>query len=162
VVRRFARGDVLSGDLLLAGGIVVGCATVFQLLRRRGLLTAMSAFAALVAVLMPFAQGAWAPTLFPTNTRAVAARLDRLSGGRRQFCFWGENVSIPLTFELRTIVPTAKTPEQLAELAAKEPDVLALALARPNRPAPPLPAGWKKIDQIETEERTLEVYRAAR
>jgi 4-amino-4-deoxy-L-arabinose transferase-like glycosyltransferase len=162
LVRRFARGDVLTGDLALAGTILVGCVIVWQLQRRRGAGAAMIAFALFVALLMPFAQGAWVATLSPTSARAVAQRLARLSGGRQEFCFWGENISIPLVFELRRIVPQVTTEEELEALSAKEPDVLVLSLARPSRPAPQLPSGWERIDEVTTDERTLEVYRAAR
>ena len=162
LVRRFARGEVLSGDLLLAGAIVVGCIVVWQLQRRRRTGAAMIAFALFVALLMPIAQGAWVSTLFPTNSRVVAQRLQRLSNGRAEFCFWGENVSIPLVFELRAVVPWVKEPQELSDLAANEPDVLVLSLSRSARPAPQLPIGWEKIDEVTTEERTLEVYRAAR
>jgi 4-amino-4-deoxy-L-arabinose transferase-like glycosyltransferase len=162
LVRRYARGDVLTGDLLLAGAIVAGCIVVWQLQRRRGIGTAMTAFALLVALLMPVAQGGWVPTLFPTNSRVVAQRLQHLSNGRGEFCFWGENISIPLVFELRTTVPQVTRERELAALAAKQPDLLVLSLSRTTRAAPQLPPGWEKIDEVITEERTLEVYRAAR
>jgi 4-amino-4-deoxy-L-arabinose transferase-like glycosyltransferase len=162
IVRRFGRGDVISCDLLLCGAIIVGSVILWQLSRRRGLLAAMAVFSVLVALMMPLALGAWAPTLQPQRAKENAAQIQRPSGGHKAFCFWGENVSIPLVWELRTIVPRVMTERELNDLRANEPNLLVLSIARRNRPAPPLPGDWQRVGQMTDEERTLEVYRAAR
>jgi hypothetical protein len=130
--------------------------------QRLGLEIAMMAFCGFVALMMPPTLGAWSPTLQPSRAREDAAELRRLAGGRGQFCFWGDNVSIPLVFELRTIVPKATTPDELEHLASNEPRLLVLSISRPGRAAQAFPAGWERIAESRDEERTLEVYRAAR
>jgi 4-amino-4-deoxy-L-arabinose transferase-like glycosyltransferase len=162
LVRRFGRGDVMSVDLLLAAAILIGGIGIWELKRRRGLEVAMIAFCAFVAVMMPLAQGAWSPTLQPPRARDDAEQLQRLAGGHGSFCFWGDNVSMPLVFELRTIVPKSHSASELNQLASQAPGLLVISISRPGRAALPMPSGWERIAASVDEERTLEVYRAAR
>ena len=161
LVRRFARGDVSTLDVSVAAAIVIGSIAILWL-KRRGLTIAMAGFSALVALMMPLIMGAWVPTLQPPRAKQNAAELMRLSRGSMAFCFWGDNVSIPLVFELRTIVSKVMTERELEARHSSAPDLLVLSITRPARPAVSLPAGWERIAQMNDEERTLEVYRAAR
>ena len=69
---------------------------------------------------------------------------------------------MPLVFELRTIVPKAHSASELNQLASQAPGLLVISISRPGRAALPMPSGWERIAASVDEERTLEVYRAAR
>ncbi len=153
-----ARGHRLSIDWMMAASVALICVASATALRRRSIASAMAMFAILVAIVTPLLVSVWAPTLVPAgNPRSVAHRLRALSAGANEYAFFGENFSMPLIYELRTIAPVIGSDQELIELTTRRPRTLVLSLSRPNRDAPPIPANFVQLDAISTEERTLRV-----
>jgi hypothetical protein len=141
---------LLIGWLIQAG--------ISEMLRRR--IERATVVVALGIILLITCIGQWwIPSRQLNNPRSVAARI-KLSGDG-PYCFYGENVSLPVMFYLGQTIQRATTPEQLAELIAKTPATLVIAQTKSGVQPPPLPSNLIRVSEIDADDQRFDIYRAA-
>jgi 4-amino-4-deoxy-L-arabinose transferase-like glycosyltransferase len=129
--------------------------TRVQLLGTRRPLT----LAVIAAVVMTIVFQLIQPALQTPNHRDLAIRVRAVGPG--PYCFYGENISLPLLFYLGQRVAQAQTPQDLAQLAQRMPSLIVIAQTKSGISPPPLPDGFTQVQQIETPEQRLRIYRVA-
>jgi 4-amino-4-deoxy-L-arabinose transferase-like glycosyltransferase len=161
-VARHQRGGVQHLDVALCVILLAGAVAAISLGRRNGIAAAVAGMAAAVAIAFAVTFGRWLPSLEPVNHRTVAAEL-RARYGEGPYAFYGPNESMPLVWNLRSIIREAPTPDELAAVLRDAPGTVVIAQVKNNRQPPPLPAGLTERERLETgsEGNTLRIYRAA-
>src|SRR5205814_10484611 len=100
----------------------------------------------------------WTPSLKRGNSRIVADAIRAVGPG--PYYFYGENVSVPLLFNLGQIMPQFKTPADLHAAVTEHPDLMVIAQTKAGRSPPPVPEGLVRAAEIRTEDQLFEVYRS--
>ena len=131
----FQRGHVTGWDVALAALLLSAVAAVALAYRRRGRELAVAVFAGAAPVVMFAAAGLWEPTLEPVNCRTIAPALaDRYGDG--PYAFVGKE-DLPLVFHMRRIIPVARSAAEIANLAGRQPPVVAIEpISGTNRARP--------------------------
>jgi 4-amino-4-deoxy-L-arabinose transferase-like glycosyltransferase len=120
----FDRGHILPLDYAAAALVVVGVAAAGLVYRARGAAAGATAFALANVVILAGVVGLWAPTLNQPNIRAIPPAL-AAKYGDGPFAFIGKE-DLPMVFHMRRIVPVARSDQEIANLAARQPDVVAI------------------------------------
>lgn len=113
------------------------------------------AIASIVAVTMLVQ--VWMPSLRPNDPRAIAAQIRALGEG--PYYFYGSNISLPLVFHMREVMPQLTTPQDLAAAAASHPTMILVAQSKSGTTPPPVPRGFRRATEITSDEQTFEIYR---
>ncbi len=139
IAPRFWLGHIRGGDVALAAAVSLLSAAAWGVYRRRGVASGALAGSLVWAVLLPFVLGWWMPSLSPRgDVRAIAQRMQRRFG-QGPYCFYGGDVSFPLCFSLRTVIPLMNNQTQLQAAMISTPGLLVIVPVEGNRPAAPLP-----------------------
>lgn len=158
VVARMERSFFTLIDLLVA--LIVLCAGIaaWSVYRRHGLVGGAVAYMAGMAVVFTAVFGRWYPSLDLSNHRTAARQL-HTDFPEARFCFYGKNLSYPLVYNLRRIVPRVQTLEELQSLLARDPGRVVIAQTK-NKVAPPaLPEGLVERERIDLDRQTtLRIY----
>jgi 4-amino-4-deoxy-L-arabinose transferase-like glycosyltransferase len=120
----FDRGHILPLDYAAAALVVAGVAAAALVYRARGAAAGATAFALANVVILAGVVGLWAPTLNQPNIRAIPPAL-AAKYGDGPFAFIGKE-DLPMVFHMRRIVPVARSDQEIANLAARQPDVVAI------------------------------------
>ena len=157
-IARSVRGKITPADVALAGGTAAWALVALWLYRAgrasRALTVATLGCALTVAAIVAW----WEPTLEDESPRAVADAL-RAAHGNGPYAFWGAAESLPLCFELRTIIPRFTQPEQVARHIARYPDcVLIEATSRNAEPTRP-PPSYRVVERFTSGERQFVIFR---
>jgi 4-amino-4-deoxy-L-arabinose transferase-like glycosyltransferase len=156
---RHARGDILSTDLVMAAALLGGTLILWFVMRRRTRAGRFVVFSIAMALILTVTLGFWAPTLQTRSPRDVAAEIRSLGGDA--YCFYGENLSLPLVFELRQIVPQITSTPELVSLARhRGRNLMVIAQTKADVAPPRLPANFVRVESIETKDQKFEIYRA--
>lgn len=132
---KMMRGWITVGDVVVAALVVAAVAVVWFVYRSRGPASATAAFAAANAVALAAIVGFWEPSLTPENCRTIAPELERRYGNG-PYVFVGKE-DLPMVFHMRRIIPTVRSDAQMAAMAKKHPDVVAIEpISGSNRPRP--------------------------
>jgi 4-amino-4-deoxy-L-arabinose transferase-like glycosyltransferase len=97
------------------------------------------------------------PSLQPMTHRTLARQVRAIGSG--PYCFYGENISLPLLFYLGERAAQAQTPQDLTQLAARVPSLIVIAQTKSGISPPPLPQGFIEVKQIDAAEQRFEIYR---
>ena len=92
--------------------------------------------------------GRWLPSLDVVDHRTIAADL-RGYFGEGPYVFYGQNMSFPLVWNLRQVVPRLATREELEARLGRSPETVVIAQTKNNREPPPLPPGMAEAASFE-------------
>jgi 4-amino-4-deoxy-L-arabinose transferase-like glycosyltransferase len=134
VVGYLYRGHVSTSDVLLCLAMFGMLAGLFIAYRQAGLAPALHGFVAGGALCVWATVGLWSPSLRPVNPRTVSSAI-RGACGAGPFVFWGREY-LPLCFYLSTVIPVARTDDELAVMAAAQPGLVLIEADADDR-APP-------------------------
>jgi len=121
---RLDRGHIIPLDYAAAALVVVGIGAAALVYRARGAAAGAVAFALANVVILAGVVGWWAPTLNQPNIRAIPPALTAKYGDG-PFAFIGKE-DLPMVFHMRRVVPVARSDQEIANLAARQPDVVAI------------------------------------
>jgi 4-amino-4-deoxy-L-arabinose transferase-like glycosyltransferase len=162
---RHARGVVQNLDVAVVVLALAGAVGAVSVARRHGVFAGLLAYAAGAAMAMAVIVGRWLPSLDPVNHRTIAAELRRQFGDG-PYVSYGRNQSLPLVWNLRTIVPKAETADELARVVQGRPDTVVIAQTKNKVEPPPLPAlpglsgGWTEVGRLpDNDGMVFRVYR---
>lgn len=148
------RGMMLPIDLVAAGALL-GTALLIGLRWRGGLGRVIPGTLVAGVLLMPILVGFWFPTSNPYPLRDSAIAIQRVYQDR-DYVFFGDDVSIVLSFYLRDTMPLRQTPAELIEHSG--PGTVAIAIL-PTAAAPLTPPEpFEHRLSIDDGRRTLAVY----
>lgn len=153
IASRADRGDVLSSDLIIAIVLLVVAIIVFRDAR-----TTLTTFCVGCAITITSIIGFWWPTMVTRSHRDVAAEIREIAPG--PFYFYGENFSLPLAYNLRAVVPQLQNARELTEAMSRHPELIVIAVTKPNRPPPPVPIGMETVRELFTKEQKFAIYRS--
>ncbi len=158
---RHERGGVQHLDVAFCVILLTGTVAAISLARRNGTGVAVAGMIGAVAVAFAVMFGRWLPSLEPVNHRTVAAEL-RARFGDGPYAFYGPNESMPLVWNLRSVIHEAPTAGELAAVLRGAPETVVIAQVKNNRQPPPLPPGLTERVRLDTgsEGNMLHVYRA--
>jgi 4-amino-4-deoxy-L-arabinose transferase-like glycosyltransferase len=152
------RGRVVLADFVAsAAGIAIGLVALRQLRGsyERGVIATVGGVAVAMSVLVQL----WIPTLEGVGSDDVAASIRNAGPG--PYYFYGPNLSLPLVFYMRTVMPQLETPEELAAEAIKQPSLLAVVRTKSGGEPPSLPDGFEQALDIDTKDGEFRVFRHA-
>lgn len=154
VLARMERGFFTLTDLLV--GLIVLCAGVaaWSVYRRHGLVGGMVAYMAGMGLVFTAVFGRWYPSLDLVTHRSVAAALhEQFPGGR--YCFYGKDLSYPLVYNLRRVVPRIQSREELEGLLEGDPERIVLLQTKSKQASPALPEGLVERGTFELHTRNI-------
>jgi 4-amino-4-deoxy-L-arabinose transferase-like glycosyltransferase len=157
------RGETTGGDLLVAAALLAGALLAWRIVRSRGLLRGLAAFALIITVAMPVLQGAWFPTLSPNDTRVLGRAVRAAAREPGGYCFYGSDWSMPLAFELRTIVPLYTTEPELAAAVKRDRGLVVIVERKRGAPAATtMPSFLEPVERfvMSYKGQVFEIYRA--
>jgi 4-amino-4-deoxy-L-arabinose transferase-like glycosyltransferase len=157
VLARQMRGSIAPIDVIVAVTGVVGCGVILRFSKSPQ--RQCVSFAATGVVLITLVVQVWMPSLRTSDPRTVAAQIRALGEG--PYCFYGENLSLPLVFCVGQTMRQIGSPQELSDQIARSPSTIVVAQTKSGRSPPPVPAGLERAVEIRTAEQTFEVYRAA-
>jgi 4-amino-4-deoxy-L-arabinose transferase-like glycosyltransferase len=135
VAAKIDRGYIVAADFAVVTFMVAALAAVWFVYRARGTAAAMTAFAVGTVAVLFVVVGLWAPSLNAVNCRTIAPQLEARFGSG-PYAFVGKE-DLPLVFHMRRIIPVARSQEQIAALAGREPPVVVIEpISGTNRPRP--------------------------
>jgi 4-amino-4-deoxy-L-arabinose transferase-like glycosyltransferase len=149
-----------AGDFLMSALAVIGGIAVWAVFSRTDLRRGSMALAVVIVILLLAGQ-AWYETLEPPSQREIAAQIRRRLAPEndRRLCFYGENESLPLSWELRSVVPTAATARQLREMSDASASLVAIVQEKNGVRPPPPPVGFVEAGpSIVTGEQAFHLY----
>jgi 4-amino-4-deoxy-L-arabinose transferase-like glycosyltransferase len=157
---RHERGGVQHLDVAVCVILLTGAVAAISLGRRNGTGVAVVGMIGAVAVALAVTFGRWLPSLEPVNHRTVAAEL-RAHYGDGPYAFFGPNESMPLVWNLRSVIREAKTADELAAVLSRSPDAVVIAQVKNGREPPPLPPQLTERARLDTgsEGNVLHIYR---
>jgi 4-amino-4-deoxy-L-arabinose transferase-like glycosyltransferase len=155
---RKIRGSVGGLDFLMIFACLAAVVPALLCYRRR-LRVSAATFALATPIALTLLVQLWMPSLRVADHRDVAAGLRSLGSG--PYCFYGENVSFPLVFAMRTVIPQITDARQLQQAATEQPSLLVIAQSKAGRTPPPLPSGFERIATIRADDQNFEIYHAA-
>jgi 4-amino-4-deoxy-L-arabinose transferase-like glycosyltransferase len=158
VAARQARGMVQTLDLALIVLLLAGAVGAVSLLRRHGLLAGVFGYATALALVFAVTFGRWLPSLDPSDHRTVAAEM-REQFGDGPYVFYGKNMSLPLVWNLRQIVPQVRTREELDAHLSRTPEAVLIAQTKNKREPPPLPPSLAEAAVLDIDRREGSVFR---
>lgn len=133
IAAKVMRGWITAVDVVAAVLVVAAVVAAWLVYRSRGAASATTAFAAVNAVVLAAIVGFWEPTLSPENCRTIAAELERRYGSG-PYVFVGKE-DVPMVFHMRRIIPTVRSDAQMAAMANKHPNVVAIEpISGSNKP----------------------------
>jgi 4-amino-4-deoxy-L-arabinose transferase-like glycosyltransferase len=156
VAGHIVRGSIVPADFVASAvGVAIGVVALRWLRRsyERGFVVAVGGVAVAMSVLVEL----WIPTLEGVGSDDVAARLREVGPG--PYYFYGPNVSLPLVFYMRTVMPQLQTPEDLAAEASKEPSLLAVVRDKSGSAPPATPDGFELALDLDTKDGQFRVLR---
>jgi 4-amino-4-deoxy-L-arabinose transferase-like glycosyltransferase len=113
---------------------------------------------ATACIAMPLIIGVLVPSLTHPNSREVASQIrDKFDDG--PYVFFGENLSLPLCFNLRSAIPSVRTTEELSQIAT--PKTVVIAQIKNGVAPPPLPERFVHALKISTGDQTFDLYQQA-
>ncbi|MBC8108486.1 MAG: glycosyltransferase family 39 protein [Anaerolineae bacterium] len=151
------RGDIITTDLVIAIVLLLA-ATIVVLLTKRNLAAGLTAFSIAGAICLSAIIGFWWPTTETQSPRTVAAQIRAIGPG--PYCFFGENFSLPLVYNLRSIVPQARNARELTQLMSDHPNLLIIAQTKSKVAPPPVPIGCETVGEIFMKDQKFEIYRS--
>jgi hypothetical protein len=124
--------------------------------------TWLSAATIVVAIVLPPLVAIVLPLYSQQHTRETTAFVhDHFHDA--PLCFYGQNASIPLCFNLRRQIPTANDEPELTQFIAREPAMIVITIGKDKRPATaPSADRFEKIETAKWEDQTWDFYRAVR
>jgi 4-amino-4-deoxy-L-arabinose transferase-like glycosyltransferase len=156
VAGHIVRGSVVPADFIASAvGVAIGLIALRWLSRsyERGVAVAVGGVAVAMSVLMQL----WIPTLEGVGSDDVAARIREVGPG--PYYFYGPNVSLPLVFYMRTVMPQIQTPEDLVAEAMKHPSLLAIVRDKSGSAPPAPPDGFELSLDLDTKDGQFRVLR---
>lgn len=100
------------------------------------------------------------PRYAPQQTRAIASHV-RETFSQGPYCFYGENRSIPLCFNLRQAIPFADDESELTACVKGDAAMIVISIGKEHRPAIAPPADrFQKVDSMKAGDQIWEFYRA--
>jgi 4-amino-4-deoxy-L-arabinose transferase-like glycosyltransferase len=144
---RHQRGFLQTLDLAMIVVVLTGALGAASLLKRQGLAAGTFAYAAAVALAFAVMFARWIPSLDRVNHRTIAADL-RDSYGDGPYVFYAKDPSYPLVWNLRSIVPLARTQPELVRLLARNPDTAVIAQTKNRIDPPPVPASLEEQERF--------------
>jgi hypothetical protein len=118
------RGHVIPLDFAAAALVVAGVAVAGLVYRARGAAAGVTACVLANVVILAGVVGLWAPTLNQPNIRAIPPALAARYGDG-PFAFIGKE-DLPMVFHMGRIVQVARSDQEIANLAARLPNVVAI------------------------------------
>ena len=106
-------------------------AVVGWVYRRRGAGAGVTALAGVNVVLLAVLVGLWAPTLSRPNIRDISAAVVS-KYGEGPFALVGKE-DLPMVFNMRRVLPVVRTEAEIADLAARQPDVVVIEAVGANK-----------------------------
>ena len=80
--------------------------------------------------------------------------------GASPLCFYGQNASIPLCFNLRRAIPTANDEAELTQFIGREPGIIVITIGKDKRPATaPASDRFEKLEERKWEDQVWDFYR---
>jgi 4-amino-4-deoxy-L-arabinose transferase-like glycosyltransferase len=157
-VARKQHGGFDTTDLALATIVLMTLVATVSTGKRQGIVAAVCVYAAGLALGMAVTFGRWLPSLDPVTHRTIAAQLHD-SFGPGPYVFYGENISLPLVWNLRTIVPQCRTEAELRAALADDPQTVVIAQTKNKTQPPPVPAPLSKMgDLVEEKGSVFSIY----
>jgi 4-amino-4-deoxy-L-arabinose transferase-like glycosyltransferase len=133
VAGRMDRGHVIPLDFAAAALVAVGVAVAALVYGARGAAAGVTAFVLANIVILAGVVGLWAPTLNQPNIRAIPPALAARYGDG-PFAFIGKE-DLPMVFHMGRVVQVARSDQEIANLAARQPDVIAIEpISGTNKP----------------------------
>jgi len=162
VVSRKLRGGAFNTtDLALAIILLMTLVATTSTGQRHGLVGGVCAYAAGLALVLAVTFGRWLPSLNPVTHRTIAAELRKSFGGG-PYVFYGENLSYPLAWNLRTVVPQCKTEADVRAALADDPETVVIAQTKNKVHPPPVPPELSHMgDLIEEKDSIFSIYAIA-
>jgi 4-amino-4-deoxy-L-arabinose transferase-like glycosyltransferase len=149
------RGRIIFIDIDVMIALAFAAIWITIIMRRRGVAAGFRTLGVISAILMPLIFGTWVGGVFRYTTRTVAAQI-RGNFGDGPYVFYGENVSLPLCFNLRTAIESVQTPQAL--LAATQPGSIAIAETKSGAAPPPLPSQFVYKMHLQGDEQAIDLY----
>ena len=120
---------------------------------------ALMAAAIVFAIALPPAVTLLVPRLSAQHAREttefVRTRFDNMP-----ICFYGQNSSVPLCFNLKREIPFANDEPELKQFLAREPRMIVITISKDKRPTPaPEFAQFEKLDEGKWEDQVWDFYR---
>ncbi len=161
LIGQYSRDRHEASDFIVAGLMLIGVAITWWTFIRFNLQRAAVTFAIVVAICISPLFGLWAPSLRETSPRDIAMRLnDKVHDPNARYVFYGENLSLPLVYEMRRVIPIISAPGELSNERAKAGPLIVLAQTKSDRQPPRVPPGFTTIDEFRSEDQTFKVYRS--
>jgi 4-amino-4-deoxy-L-arabinose transferase-like glycosyltransferase len=148
-VARIDRGFLQTIDLLLAVILLAAAVGAASLMRRHGPAAGAAGLALGTALAFAVTFGRWEPSLESVTHRTIAAEL-RGAFGDGPYVFYGKDSSLPLVWNLRTVIPECKTPDELQAQLLKDPGTVVIAQTKNKRKPPPVPPELRELRRLET------------
>jgi 4-amino-4-deoxy-L-arabinose transferase-like glycosyltransferase len=152
------RGDVGLEDVLLSPAVLLVSLWGLGIFFRRPALAALFGMFA-TALLFPYVIGRWLPSLDRHDHRALAVRIHhRLYESNLRYCFYGPDVSVPLGWTLRQVMPQYRTLAELRDALASDPRLVVIVEKKNGDKIPPVPPPLELILEDRVEGQDVRVY----
>lgn len=157
-VARMQRRFFTVADLLVALLILCGTFAAWNLYRRHGLVAGLIGYVAAWALAFTAIFGRWYPSLDLFTHRQAARQLhDSFPDAR--YCFYGKDISYPLVYNMRRIIPRVQSLGELEQLLELDPQRVVISQTKNKQPPPHLPDNLLLRASIELDAgNTLRIY----
>jgi len=152
-------------DVAMAGGLAVVAMGVWRLFARGGVARGVAAYAVAGTIVMPVVAGLWMPSLYQTNSHAVAGQL-RERFGDGPYRFIGDSAYLPLCFAMRREMPYRASAADVSREADEQPGLVILlqrderaAAAATTAQASQLPPDFELAAVVGAKDQRFEAYR---
>jgi hypothetical protein len=136
------RGSIIWYDFAGAVVLTALAATALVLVLHARVRRAAFLLTGAVTVAVPLVMTLWSASLEPLTPKEIADAAQR-DLGRRSYCFY-RSYALGVGFGLRTVVPIARTEDELRPLVARDPRLVLIMRDSPEAPAKSMPTGFHR------------------